>query len=286
MDSLLNPILSLTYQQLASLANTYSAWDVFDTAFGSMYNSEKVTVLLSQWKSGDFSGFPPVEIRSRSEINGANGAFAAATGKIYLAQEFIDANVDQPEVIAAVLLEEYGHYIDSQINLTDSAGDEGNIFARLVQGESISEPELAVLKAEDDTATIVINNQIIEVEQSVQTTSQFITLIEPTTTTPILGYGSDFEDIIQLHAYNSQSPGFVQRAWGYGGADIFNVTFDTPSNGEVGINFNTGNLKKLDMTWKRMKRGLSKSADEWELEVKLPKIKDLCWSDKRVKRQT
>ena len=27
------------------------------------------------------------------------------------------------------------------------------------------------------------------------------------------------------------------------------------------------------MRWKRMKRGLSKQADKWELEVKLPKIK-------------
>ena len=29
------------------------------------------------------------------------------------------------------------------------------------------------------------------------------------------------------------------------------------------------------MRWKRMKRGLSKQADEWELEVKLPKIKEV-----------
>lgn len=39
-------------------------------------------------------------------------------------------------------------------------------------------------------------------------------------------------------------------------------------------------IKKLDMKWKRMKRGLSKSAAEWELEVKLPKITSV-----RVKRQ-
>ena len=29
------------------------------------------------------------------------------------------------------------------------------------------------------------------------------------------------------------------------------------------------------MRWKSMKRGLSKQADEWELEVKSPKIKEL-----------
>ncbi len=32
-------------------------------------------------------------------------------------------------------------------------------------------------------------------------------------------------------------------------------------------------IKKLKMTWRRMKRGLSKAAEEWELEVKLPKLR-------------
>lgn len=40
-------------------------------------------------------------------------------------------------------------------------------------------------------------------------------------------------------------------------------------------------IKKLDMTWKRMKRGLSKSPDEWELEVKLPKLAELKAQDKK-----
>jgi uncharacterized beta-barrel protein YwiB (DUF1934 family) len=35
------------------------------------------------------------------------------------------------------------------------------------------------------------------------------------------------------------------------------------------------------MRWKRMKRGLSKSAAAWELEVKLPKIKELKEQDEK-----
>ena len=35
------------------------------------------------------------------------------------------------------------------------------------------------------------------------------------------------------------------------------------------------------MRWKRMKRGLSKQAAEWELEVKLPKIKELKEKDEK-----
>ncbi len=34
-------------------------------------------------------------------------------------------------------------------------------------------------------------------------------------------------------------------------------------------------IKKLDMKWKRMKRGMSKIPDEWELEVKLPRLEEL-----------
>lgn len=34
-------------------------------------------------------------------------------------------------------------------------------------------------------------------------------------------------------------------------------------------------IKKLEMVWKRMKRGTSKSPDEWELEIKIPELNSL-----------
>jgi len=40
-------------------------------------------------------------------------------------------------------------------------------------------------------------------------------------------------------------------------------------------------IKKLNMLWKRMKRGLSKTPDEWELEVKIPKLLELKEQDKK-----
>lgn len=42
-------------------------------------------------------------------------------------------------------------------------------------------------------------------------------------------------------------------------------------------------IKKLAMRWKRMKRGLSKEPDEWELEVKLPRLTELVEQDKKRK---
>ncbi len=76
--------------------------------------------------------------------------------------------------------------------------------------------------------------------------NKFITLAKPTTTSAsIINYGSDQEDIIQLQSYKTTDAGLIQKVWGYSGADIFNVNFELPGNGKVGIDFNAGNLKKM-----------------------------------------
>ncbi|MGV2389919.1 MAG UNVERIFIED_CONTAM: hypothetical protein LVR29_21615 [Microcystis novacekii LVE1205-3] len=68
--------------------------------------------------------------------------------------------------IADVIIEEIGHFIDAQINTTDSVGDEGEIFARLVNGETLNSGILANLKAEDDSKTIVLGGELVEIEQN------------------------------------------------------------------------------------------------------------------------
>ncbi|MFM6731940.1 MAG: beta strand repeat-containing protein, partial [Microcystis panniformis] len=57
-------------------------------------------------------------------------------------------------------------YVDAQINQVDSAGDEGAIFAELVQGNSLDVATLDALRAENDQTTIIINGEIIQVEQA------------------------------------------------------------------------------------------------------------------------
>ncbi|MBD2512496.1 hypothetical protein H6G91_35730 [Nostoc muscorum FACHB-395] len=217
-----------------------------ETAFGKNFNQYLANQLFDDFALGDFSNIPSIEIVNRNDINGANGAFSITTDKIYLASEFISQNSQNLNAIVAVLLEEYGHNVNSKINTTDAAGDEGDIFARLVQGKNISQQDLAILKAEDDTATVTLDGEIVEIEQNALTTSQFITLLKPTSpSSAVIGYGSTQEDILQLQSYRSTTPGLVQKVWGYDGADIFNVNFELPGNGKVGIDFNTWNLKKL-----------------------------------------
>lgn len=103
------------------------------TAFGNSVDTRKLEELRRQWQELDFSSLPEIEVRSATELKGANGAFAAATNQIYLSQEYSIGNVSNFEAIAAVLLEEIGHFVDASINNSDVAGDEGNILSLLVR---------------------------------------------------------------------------------------------------------------------------------------------------------
>ncbi|MBH8572454.1 DUF11 domain-containing protein [Nostocaceae cyanobacterium CENA369] len=122
--------------------------------------------LQRAWLAGDVSNFPQIEIVSGTEINGAKGAYAVATNRIYLSEEFLSLKEVKPEAIASILLEEYGHRVDAALNSSDAPGDEGAIFSALVQGQVLSEEQIQQLKTRDDTATVTINGQVIEIEQA------------------------------------------------------------------------------------------------------------------------
>ncbi|MFM6748671.1 MAG: Calx-beta domain-containing protein, partial [Dolichospermum sp.] len=97
-------------------------------------------------------------------LGNANGAYASSNNQIYLSANFLATST--AEAISAVLLEEIGHFIDAHINLSDSAGDEGAIFAALVQGNSLDTTTLQALKAEDDSGIINLEGEAITVEQN------------------------------------------------------------------------------------------------------------------------
>jgi subtilisin family serine protease len=121
--------------------------------------------VINQWLNQE-SILPGIEIVSSAAIDGAQGAYAAATNQIYLSQEFLIENQDRPDAVESVLLEELGHSFSAQINSQDVPGDEGAIFSRLVRGEAISSETLAALWTEDDTNTITFNNENIQIEQA------------------------------------------------------------------------------------------------------------------------
>jgi subtilisin family serine protease len=164
MKIYLKPSLGLIYNQLSTFAALDNFWNLFDTAFGTQYDHTVALTLRTQWLSGDFSQIPQIEILDSTILGIAKGAYAARSNKIYLSSDFIATST--PEVISAVLIEEIGHFIDAQINQTDTLGDEGEIFSDLVNGRELSVAELQRLKAEDDSAVIALNGETIAVEQA------------------------------------------------------------------------------------------------------------------------
>jgi hypothetical protein len=128
----------------------------FELVFGKSISSSAFQAALAS--------LPQFEVRSDQDLAGALGAFSAQTGKIYLTESLVNGD---PGQLNAVLLEEIGHYLDFYFNgAIDSAGDEGDIFSRLVRGNSIDAVTLQALKAENDWATVTIDGQQVAIEQA------------------------------------------------------------------------------------------------------------------------
>jgi Ca2+-binding RTX toxin-like protein len=164
MTSSLLPILPAVDDVLFDFAQSDGFWANLAIAFGTSYDVVKATELRQQWQSRNFSQIPPIEVLSDEVLGTANGAYSSSTNKIYLSASFL--NTASSAAIVNVILEEIGHYVDAQVNQVDSAGDEGAIFAELVQGNSLDVATLDALRAENDQTTIIVNGEIIQVEQA------------------------------------------------------------------------------------------------------------------------
>lgn len=145
-------------RQLESFTADPEFLDKMQLAFGEDWQPQTALGLVQQLAG---ETMPKVKVLPASTLN-ANGAFGKGT--IYLSEEFLAENLQKPEVVSSVLLEEIGHAIDQALNRVDSPGDEGDIFARLVQDKTINSAELKTLEAEDDSATIALHGQAIAVE--------------------------------------------------------------------------------------------------------------------------
>ena len=164
VDLLTGQAMSEVYGDLSKFAADPDFAAKMNVAFGENWDAAAAKALAEAWFQGDFSDISPVKIVSSAEIGGANGAFAAATDTIYLSKEFLAGNVANPAAVADVLLEEIGHSVDARLNVTDSPGDEGAIFSRVVQGKELTQGELQALKSKDDIGIATIDGKILSVE--------------------------------------------------------------------------------------------------------------------------
>jgi uncharacterized repeat protein (TIGR01451 family) len=158
--ALLESAKDLAQSRLMDFAQSQDFYAGIGSTFGEGRDVDK---LRDIWLTGNIS-FPIIEIRTWAELGNAYGAFSQETGKIYVAQELINTN--SKALISAVLLEEYGHFVDSQVNVGDSAGDEGEIFSGIVQGKVFEAEQLKLLKAEDDHAFVSLDGKLVAIEQA------------------------------------------------------------------------------------------------------------------------
>jgi len=157
--------------KLAGLAADPDAFHAALTeSFGERHDEGAAEAIRQRTLAGDFSWMPKIELVDGSSLADTSGtqasgeglgAYSAETDTVYLSRALV---ADDPAKAVSVLTEEIGHGLDARLNVADSAGDEGEIFSRLVDGENLTDAELQTLKAENDTGTIVVDGKEVAVE--------------------------------------------------------------------------------------------------------------------------
>jgi hypothetical protein len=159
-------------QRFAAQAGNKEAFtDLLKQAFGDKFDAGKAEAIRQQALAGDFSWAPKVQVvdsKTLADTSGAqaadsvaHGAYVQETDTIYLSRELLHSD---PSHAQRILLEEIGHGIDARINTSDSVGDEGEIFSKLMHGDKVSAQEMADLKAENDHGVVNINGRSVTVE--------------------------------------------------------------------------------------------------------------------------
>jgi hypothetical protein len=139
---------------------------------GNSTAEQQLQQLCAEWASGDFQGIPEIVLLTAGQMNGAMGAYATSTGKIYLNADWL-SSVGKDQIIG-VLNEELGHSLDALLNSADTLGDEGEAFSHLLLRQSGSTEDNQASAYPDDAGTIIADGVSISVEQAAITPSYSI----------------------------------------------------------------------------------------------------------------
>lgn len=235
-------VMPKVYQQLQLFASDPTFIEQLKLPFGDTWDIQKAQTLATEWLTGDFSTLAPIKIVASADIKGSSGAFADTTNQIYLAEDILTgSNVNQA---VSVVLEEIGHSIDPRLNSSDSLGDDGEIFANIVQGKGLSPEQIQTLKAEDDHATITIDGKILAVEFN-----DFYDFYSQNWGGEIFDWTTGQKESKGWYSFtrNDQNAvstrNSISRNWGNGspndvGSDYFGVNLWTIANFEAGNTYN------------------------------------------------
>ena len=183
-------------------------------------------------------------------MNGAAGGFDSLTGEVYLGDSLVEPlSVVGSETrefdLVGVLTEEIAHSIEWKLNLTDTPGDEGEYLAALVNGDELSEGEVARLRGEDDRRDILNGTVIVEANSDLT----FETQTFPTGDKPLGMAAADFnqdgfQDIVVGNTGSSNGGISIFLGDGKGGvltAFFFELEGAVPSRVTVGDMNRDGN---------------------------------------------
>ena len=113
MNTNLQFVLQLVNDLLADFAKSGDFWTDFELVFGTQYNKTLANSIKASLANKTFN-LPNIAVVSNTVLGSAFGAYASSNDTIYLSEAVVNAGNTQQ--LVAVLLEEIGHAIDSQIN--------------------------------------------------------------------------------------------------------------------------------------------------------------------------
>ena len=148
-------LTTATYDLQARLGEAASSGllgTVAADALGFLAIPEGFWELQQAWSAGQFNDFPSIRLSSGASMAEARGAYVAQTGSILINQEWLQ--VATPSELLAVLAEEVGHHLDARFNSVDTAGDEGELFSRLLLGQLPSTVERERMHQENDAIQV------------------------------------------------------------------------------------------------------------------------------------
>ncbi len=217
--------------------------------FGDKANTVEFQSVIGQWQVGVFSQLPTIQVISAADMNGADGAYASSTQKIYLSDALFQSSaapVNSVLGLAGVLTEETFHWLDDRVG-TDTQGDEGELARNIVFGVQLSAAELTQIRTEDDRGFIKFGSETLLVEQAVINGNTLNNVLTGTSYDDSI-YGFAGDDILSGGHGNDYLNGgdgndVLDGGFGFdyidGGNGIDTVTYNFYSEG-INLNLRTG----------------------------------------------
>lgn len=131
--------------------------------YGPGYDKAAAESFRRRAMNNDFSWLPKIEFRSNDTLKGGNGAYDSGRNVVYINEKY----KNDPARATQVFTEEVGHFLDTRLNKTDTPGDEGEMFRKLLGGQKLSAAEKAEIRADNDHGVITVDGKKTEVEFSI-----------------------------------------------------------------------------------------------------------------------